>query len=78
MTDEATELRCADCNGVFLEGKVFYLLGSVRPSPTVTVNDEIAYEYDSGDLCQVCYKYKMELLKRPTTRYCSPFHEVPV
>jgi len=68
MTDDAHELRCADCNSVFLEGKMFYILGSVRPTPTVTVDDEITYEYDSGDLCKICYNYKMTLLKRPTSK----------
>lgn len=68
MTDGVEELRCSDCNGIFVDGKVFHLIGGVNINPYTTVEEEIHHEYDGGNLCVVCYNYKISLLQKPSTK----------
>ena len=62
MTDSSPELRCADCNGIFTDAMVFFLVGWAKPDST-TIVEEMEYDYDAGNLCKTCYSFRISQLK---------------
>ena len=58
---------CSECGNEILDGRTFHLIGGINVGTKVTVEEEIQYEYDGGNLCVVCYNFKISLIKHPST-----------
>jgi hypothetical protein len=68
MTDEAYEIKCDECDGMFVDGQIFNLIGWIKPSPVLTLDDEVKYNFDAGNLCKVCYSYRISQLQQKSTK----------
>jgi hypothetical protein len=62
MTDEVYEIRCSDCHGIFVNGNICHILGWIRPTPILTIEEEVKYDYDAGNLCKTCYNFRISQL----------------
>lgn len=66
-TDHVYEIRCNDCGGIFVDGDVCNLIGWIRPTPRLTLEEERKYDFDAGNLCKPCYNYRISQLQQRTT-----------
>jgi hypothetical protein len=66
--DDVYELRCVDCGGPFVDGKIFHISGGVVINSHTSIEDEILLEYESGDLCRACYSFRLLQLRTKSSR----------
>jgi hypothetical protein len=68
MTDEVYEIRCSECRGIFVDGDVCNLIGWIKPSPMQTIEEQLKFDYDAGNLCKACYNFRISQLLQKSTR----------